>query len=36
MVKTTSHNDDLTVTLSIGTALLNYVTPYIVTEEKKT
>ena len=35
MVKTTSHNDDLTVTLSIGTALLNYVTPYIVTEEKK-
>ena len=36
MAETRSHNDDLTVTLNKGTALLNYVTPYIVTEEKKT
>ena len=34
MVKTTSDNDDLTVTVNNGTALLNYVPPYIVTEKK--
>ena len=36
MAETRSHNDDLTVTLDNGTALLNYVPPYIVTEKKKT
>ena len=34
MVKTTSHNDDQTMTLDNGTALFNYVPPYIVTEKK--
>ena len=34
MVKTTSQNDDLTVTVNNGTALLYYVPPYIVTEKK--
>ena len=36
MAETRSHNDDLTVTLNKGTTLLNYVPPYIATEEKKT
>ena len=35
MVKTTSHKDDLNMTLDNGTALFNYVPPYIVTEKKK-
>ena len=35
MAETRSHNDDLTVTLDNGTALLNYLPPYIVTEKKK-
>ena len=35
MAETRSHNDHLTVTLDNGTALLNYVPPYIVTEKKK-
>ena len=34
MVKTTSHKDDLTMALDNGTALFNYVPPYIVTEKK--
>ena len=34
MAETRSHNDDLTVTLDNGTALLNYLPPYIVTEKK--
>ena len=34
MVKTTSHKDDLNMTLDNGTALFNYVPPYIVTEKK--
>ena len=35
IVKTTSHKDDLNMTLDNGTALFNYVPPYIVTEKKK-
>ena len=35
MAENRSHNDHLTVTLDNGTALLNYVPPYIVTEKKK-
>ena len=35
MVKTTSHKDDLNMTLDNGTALCDYVPPYIVTEKKK-
>ena len=35
MVKTTSHNDHLTVTLNKGTTLFNYIPSYIVTEKKK-
>ena len=34
MVKTTSHKDDLNMTLDNGTALFDYVPPYIVTEKK--
>ena len=34
MVKTTSHNDHLTVTLNKGTTLFNYIPSYIVTEKK--
>ena len=35
MVKTTSHKDDLNMTIDNGTALFDYVPPYIVTEKKK-
>ena len=35
MVKTTSHKDDLNMTLDNGTALFDYVPPYILTEKKK-
>ena len=34
MVKTTSHKDDLNMTIDNGTALFDYVPPYIVTEKK--
>ena len=34
MVKTTSHKDDLNMTLDNGTALFDYVPPYIVREKK--
>ena len=34
MVKTTSHKDDLNMTLNKETVLFNYVPPYIVTEKE--
>ena len=34
MVKTTSHKDDLNMTLDNGTALFDYVPSYIGTEKK--
>ena len=35
MVKTTSHKDDLNMTLDNGTTLFDYAPPYILTEKKK-
>ena len=34
MAETRSHNDELTMALDNGTALFNYVPPYMVTEKK--